>query len=394
VSAHAAGGFSLTTAAGRLNVRPLHVNRAASAATLVAGGGAALFANTAPSTDTVVRPDAAGVDTFVSLRAPSAAASLAWRVSLPGAERLYPLAKGAVGVLAPAPPGGDAATSPALPAGTRVVAILTAPAATDAAGRPVPASLAADGDTVTLHVAPPSTAAYPVMAHPAWMPEGDVGGGWWAYGAAEPLAGRRYALEGRRTGDGYCAYPDSVTLDSGEAQVTRQLAVKAGSCLSLVETGAPYAMPPDDVEGAASAAAAVHKNQGTYKNDQEDPAQIDVNAVSDTIRWSYTSHCVRSGRAWPHTHEYHLTGWKRVGYNDLALDRRCVAATKSTYARFKGGQFFPACFGGSVTTFYANNIAQALPRGRFRGFVYRKTGGAPCYHLLHWETHTWNRRVG
>jgi hypothetical protein len=96
--------------------------------------------------------------------------------------------------------------------------------------------------------------------------------------------------------------------------------------------------------------------------------------------------CVGSASGQAHTHRYGTTGWERTGYNDLPSSRRCSDATKSTYATFKGGKHFPACAGGSATTFYANDIAQALPGGQFRDSVYRKPGGAPCWRLVHWKT--------
>jgi hypothetical protein len=454
----AADGFAVATDAGRLSAAPTDVAGQATDATVVAGGDGALYANTAQSTDTVVRPTATGLETFTQMRDGDAPAETSWRVSLPGDETLQPLPKGGVAVLAPAAqtdaeqtltnsvpdtsgepdptpqepapaaesssatpdeaPGaaaiddagtsGDSsggATSPAIPDDKRIVAVVTAPAAVDAEGAEVPTSLAVAGDTVTLKVDTSADTNYPVVADPVWSPTGWVGGGWWGYGASEPLAGSRVSFENNPESDGDCGIRRDQTLDPGENRVTRQVAIFGNTCLTMVETGTAYswndgvdlreAFADDLGDGplAVAAASGLHKNQGTYKNDQEDPAQIDVNEVSDTIRWNWTNHCVHGARGWPHTHQYGVTGWKRTGYNDIPLDRRCAVATKSTYAKFSGGQYFPACFGSKVTTFYANNIAQAYPAGRFRGFVYKKTGGAPCRHLLHWETHTWNRRI-
>jgi hypothetical protein len=428
------GGFFVGTDAGRLQASPVGVGAQASSAALVAGGDAALFANTAPSTDTLVRPDPTGVETYTQFRDDSAPTTTSWRISLPGDETLMLLPKGGLAVLAPTdetdnrsstspsvPPAGadgggsgedttGGAPSSAIPAGTRIIAVMTAPGAIDANGTSVDATLSVKGDTVTMKIAPTASTAYPVVADPAFIPSGTLGGGWWGYGASESLYRSRYSFENRPTQDGGCGFYDEGGVDTGESEVVRQIAVRGHSCLSLVETGLPYAEPGEDVDitddlndngddgsgpaaHAATAAAKIHKNRGYYKSDQEDMAQIDVNSVSDTVIWTYTSSCVRSAKGFDHTGVFKLTGWHRIGFNSLDTTRTCGEATKSTYADFKGGQYFPACFGGSVYTFYSNNIAQGRPAGRFTPKSYQVSGGALCHYLLHFEHHKKNKRI-
>jgi hypothetical protein len=365
-----------------------------------------LFADVQPSVDSIVRPTPVGVTTYNAFETAATPAGVRYTVSLPGQETLKPLPNGAVALLAKAgqTDHGLAAQSMGLPANQRVIAIVTAPGVVDARGQEVAADWQVEGAALTLRLKPDAEQAFPITAAVGWLPEGLVPASWWSYGNDTVLRDSTYELRGTGTPSAGCADRDDATIQSDQALESRQLALRPGSCTSLIETGKPYPSElrqwNSNVDETAPARQLVRGsvfaspiNRGLYKNNQEDPVAIDVNEVSDTITWAYTSSCVGSARGQAHTHQYAATGWERTGYNDLPLSRVCANATKSTYAKFKGGKYFPACAGGSVTTFYANNIAQALPGGQFRGYVYRKTGGAPCWRLLHWETHRSNQRL-
>ena len=175
-----ADGFALATGAGTLRVIPSDVAERATPATVVAGE-AAVYANTAPATDSVVRPTATGVETFTQLRDPGAPATTRYRVALAGDEHLTALPEGGVGVvadsavLAGAPGGSPAGGAPGettvgmlLAGDPPVVAAAGPPTARDAAGRAVPVAYAIEGDTLAVTVAAPADAAYPVTVDPSW----------------------------------------------------------------------------------------------------------------------------------------------------------------------------------------------------------------------------------
>lgn len=412
-------GFALATDAGRLEVLPSGGQAQTQDARVVAGGDAALFDG--PDGASVIRPTAIGLETYNEIVDASAQTTFSWKVSLPGDETLVRFSNGVVAILAPvdqtqpdattatsvdpaAPAGGVAASE--VPAGQRIVTMISSPQAQDANGMSVPSSLSVDGDTVTLQVTPDASTAYPVIADPLWIPEGDLGNGWWSYGADQPLANSVYFFENAPTSDGGCQYADAGVNGDDQATITRQLAIYKGTCLSLIETGSPYSAPDsvflDAVTSGENAFAASaiptgwHRNVATFKSDYEDPAQIDVNEVSDTVDWYHDGHCVHHPLSvHDHTHEYGLTGWGRTEhlFNSGIDAASCGAITASTYAVFKGGQYFPFCFGSKVTAIYDNNIAQGYPNGKLGGFVSHKLGGAPCRHLLHFETHRKNKRV-
>jgi hypothetical protein len=175
-----------------------------------------VFANSDRATTTVVRPTATGAQTLTVLNDQSAPRTFSWRVNVGEGRRLVTLGDGSVAVVNPHPePVGDPQMAQdseialvntgldqlepntPVPAGAQalagavgdtpaelvgahdvfaraqnstldeVVLVFPRPWALDAAGRPVPASLSTDGDTVALTVDPASDAAFPVIADPA-----------------------------------------------------------------------------------------------------------------------------------------------------------------------------------------------------------------------------------
>ncbi len=210
ISRETAGEFAVNTRDGELSLRPLNTSPGASTPTVV-NGAAALFADTWPATDAIVRPDPLGATTIVQMRSPYAPTSFSWEVDLGPDQHLWQLAGGGVAVVdasgcsplegpldnpwealpahtsstlargspdAQGPPDElgpesarlqyTAATS-SVAAGERqtcgaALMVIEPPTATDAQGGGVPASLSVTGDTVTMSVSPVSTTVFPVMA--------------------------------------------------------------------------------------------------------------------------------------------------------------------------------------------------------------------------------------
>lgn len=376
--------FSLDTVAGPV--------RAAAGPTLApartSASSTAVFAGR-EGADLGLRETPVGVRSYVQLRG---SRSFSWTLSLPGAERVVRLRDGGLGLLAPARRVGNrGSSSPALPRGWRLVATASAPAARDSAGRRVRSALRAKGDEVTLRVA---RASAPVVARMAWAPTGDVGGGWWGYGADKPLESTTWSVQrGKRTRSGGCGYTERGTLAPGEIEEARDAAVSKRGCRALVETGSER-QPAATASASAVMAAArrVHRNKAWYKNMQEDPVQIDVNSVKDVVDFRWNRRCVRPLRMYDATDAYGPTGWSLVKRQPLR-SRRCKETTMQTYAKFTGGQYFPPCTFFKVTTIYANNIVQGFPSGRGGYHVYRVTGGPPCHKLLHWDRRRGNKRI-
>jgi hypothetical protein len=194
-------GFTLFTNWGDLTFTPRRLLPHATDA-MVVRDDSLLFANTDRASDTVVRPTAMGLETFVRLRDRSAPESFSWKVELSGGQALRELSDGGIAIVADMPeaarssarPGGgvagpvrrDTVDPDAAPdvgaqvtraqqalrtAGSEsqgfLVAALAPPAATDAHGKSVPVRLSARGDTVTMTVSHRSgDFTYPLVADP------------------------------------------------------------------------------------------------------------------------------------------------------------------------------------------------------------------------------------
>jgi hypothetical protein len=90
----AAGGFELDDV---LCMIPLQTTPAETPA-MVVNGDSALYANSAPDADTIVRPTASGVTVVESLRGPNAPTSFSWKLGLSPGHRLRALANGGVAI--------------------------------------------------------------------------------------------------------------------------------------------------------------------------------------------------------------------------------------------------------------------------------------------------------
>ena len=109
----------LKTDTGPLTLTAKGVAPDAGDGTVVPGGAAVVYPNTDSGSDTVLRPEAHGVETVTDLRTPQAPTDYSWKVGLTGGQVLKPKDNGAVDVIDPTPPAGapDAQPAQALDAG-------------------------------------------------------------------------------------------------------------------------------------------------------------------------------------------------------------------------------------------------------------------------------------
>lgn len=146
-------GFSLSNGADTVAIRPLGVTRGASAAKVV-NGDALVYANTGTAADTVVRPTAAGIETYTQVRSESASEYYTWAVTLAPGQQLRLTKDGGAGVF-------DAD-------GTWRVAV-SPPVAKDANGTPVPVAFGVYRNLLVLRAAHRGRGfAYPVVIDPHW----------------------------------------------------------------------------------------------------------------------------------------------------------------------------------------------------------------------------------
>jgi hypothetical protein len=110
------GGFTLK---GIACIAPGQTTAAATEAKVV-NGDAAVFANTAPQSDTAIRPTAGGAAIIQSLRGPEAPSSFSWNVTVNPGEKLVKLSSGAIAVTKELPEGEGSAkvAQPSEPEGT------------------------------------------------------------------------------------------------------------------------------------------------------------------------------------------------------------------------------------------------------------------------------------
>ena len=98
ISKETAGEFAVDTRDGELSLTPLGASAEASTPTVV-DGTAALFADTWPGADAIVRPDPLGATTIVQMRSPEAPTSFSWEVGLGPDQHLRQLVGGGVAVV-------------------------------------------------------------------------------------------------------------------------------------------------------------------------------------------------------------------------------------------------------------------------------------------------------
>jgi hypothetical protein len=111
------------------------------------------FPNVRPDSDFMVSAVPTGIETFTHLRSPDAPRSEVFELSLPSGARLESTGVGGARVVSSE--------------GVQLLTI-SAPAAIDAAGDEVPATLEVDAHRLTVSVDPPADAAYPILLDPVF----------------------------------------------------------------------------------------------------------------------------------------------------------------------------------------------------------------------------------
>ena len=133
-----AGGVELDDV---LCMVPMQTTSVETAARIV-GGDSALRANSAPGTDTIIRPTPRGVAVVQSRRGAYAPTSFTWRLGLPSGKRLLSLQN------------GDIAIADQGETGRRAAAVVSASSAVGSQGDSSPARLEASGDDTLTASAP------------------------------------------------------------------------------------------------------------------------------------------------------------------------------------------------------------------------------------------------
>ena len=102
VSKETPGEFAVNTADGELSLAPTASSANATKTPTIVNGTAAMFAGTAPQTDTIVRPEPLGAVALLQLRSGHAPTSFSWEVRLGAEQKLQQLSNGSVAVIEPA----------------------------------------------------------------------------------------------------------------------------------------------------------------------------------------------------------------------------------------------------------------------------------------------------
>jgi sugar lactone lactonase YvrE len=93
------GEFAVNTPDGELSLKPMESSAEATMLPTLVNGTVALFANTSPATDTIIRPNALGATTVLNLRSAEAPTSFSWQIGLGAGQRLKQLSDGSVVVV-------------------------------------------------------------------------------------------------------------------------------------------------------------------------------------------------------------------------------------------------------------------------------------------------------
>ncbi len=104
ISKETPGEFAVNTPAGELSLTPLDSAPDATTTPTIVNGAAALFANTWPATDSIVRPDELGATTLLQLRSREALRTFSWNVDIGPDQQLTQLANGNVAVISASEP--------------------------------------------------------------------------------------------------------------------------------------------------------------------------------------------------------------------------------------------------------------------------------------------------
>ncbi len=213
--------------------------------------------------------------------------------------------------------------------------------------------------------------------------------GWISYGADDVYENSQTIVESGVSDSKSqgCSFESSGTIGPDVVQSERQVAFDPARCLSVSEVGLRTAEAGDIAPRNGNVI-----RKANYTNWQEDPVGINVNWLRDWVSWKWNGTCVTQKVNQGHNTEvYEPTGWAKTEHH-AGNDKDCAAATKWSSVTFKGGQFFPACAGAKVTTYY-DNVVQGLRDGHANFALNRLTGGPPCHNLLHWESSRGNNVV-
>jgi hypothetical protein len=99
VSKHTPGELAINTPDGELSVEPTVTEPNAETLPTIVNDAAAVFADTATATDTIVRPEPLGTDTLLQLRSPDAPRTFSWQPHLGLNQRLEQLPDGSVAIV-------------------------------------------------------------------------------------------------------------------------------------------------------------------------------------------------------------------------------------------------------------------------------------------------------
>ncbi len=98
LSKETSGEFAVNTPIGEISLKPISTAANATITPLIVNGASAVYANTQPATDTIVRPEPLGAITMLQMRSSGAPTSFSWQVGLGANQKLQVLPNGSVAV--------------------------------------------------------------------------------------------------------------------------------------------------------------------------------------------------------------------------------------------------------------------------------------------------------
>ncbi len=101
ISKETPGEFAVNTADGEFSIQPIGTSPDATTTPTIVNGAAAIFAETAHATDTIVRPSALGATDLLQLRSSEAPTSFSWEVGIGPDQQLEELPDGSIAITEP-----------------------------------------------------------------------------------------------------------------------------------------------------------------------------------------------------------------------------------------------------------------------------------------------------
>jgi hypothetical protein len=101
ISKETPGEFAVNTADGEFSIQPIGASPDATTTPTIVNGAAAVFAETAHATDTIVRPTALGATDLIQLRSAEAPTSFSWEVGIGPDQQLEELPDGSIAITEP-----------------------------------------------------------------------------------------------------------------------------------------------------------------------------------------------------------------------------------------------------------------------------------------------------